>query len=105
MIVHGALLAWLVIASSFDGGPPARSLYDQEIRPYEHKIIWYSLKNKLPDVKPSDARPSPHQPRALKKFNQAIVAGHKDDSNTPQKIWLPDAPKLDPPKPEPLPNL
>jgi TonB family protein len=105
MIVHGGLLAWLVIASSVDSGPPARSLYNQEIRPYEHKIIWYSLKNKLPDVRPTESLASPRQPQALKKFNQAMAAAHQAGSRAAQKIWLPEAPKLDPTKPEPLPNL
>ena len=84
-----------------------RPIYDQEIRPYERKLIWYSLKNHVPDVRPTDGKKTARPPRALRKFDQNLIAGIKDDAQPPQKVWVPEPPKIDPPKlkVEPLPNL
>jgi TonB family protein len=96
----------LALSSGTEAAAP-RPLYDQEIRPYEHKLIWYSLKNRTPDVRPISARKTPRPPRALRKFDQRLIAGVKEDARPPQKVWIPDAPKVDlaKVKVEPLPNL
>jgi protein TonB len=96
----------LALSSSTQSAPP-RSLYDQEIRPYEHKLIWYSLKDRTPDVRPISAPKTPRPPRALRKFDRSLIAGVKEDARPPQKVWIPDAPKVDfaKAKVEPLPNL
>src|SRR5580704_238230 len=102
--IHGGLVGLLALSSGIPSAAP-RSLYDQEIRPYEHKLIWYSLKNRTPDVRPTETKKTPRPPRALRKFDQSLIAGVKEDARPPQKVWIPDAPKVDPPKLEPLPNL
>jgi protein TonB len=101
--VHGSVLAWV----AFSGVPPrpALSLYDQEIRPYEKKIVWYRLADKLPEIAPSvdpgDSRPL----RARVKSPQTMVAGAKDDPTAGPMIWVPDAPPAPVPKPVDLPNV
>ena|ERR1017187_1739886 len=54
--VHGCVLAWVILGES--GQPPERpqSIYDREIRPYEKRIVWYSLQEKLPEIAPADTR-------------------------------------------------
>src|SRR5580700_4779563 len=106
LCIHGAIVALLALSSSTQSAAP-RSLYDQEIRPYEHKLIWYSLKNRTPDVRPTLAKKTSRPPRALRKFDQSLISGVKDDARPPQKVWIPDAPKVDlaKVKVEPLPNL
>jgi len=103
---HGAVVALLALSSATQSATPP-SLYDQEIRPYEHKLIWYSLKNRTPDVRPTSAKKTPRPPRAIRKFDQSLIAGVKEDARPPQKVWIPDAPKVDLAKVivEPLPNL
>jgi TonB family protein len=103
---HGAIVALLALSSATQSAAPP-SLYDQEIRPYEHKLIWYSLKNRTPDVRPTSAKKTPRPPRAIRKFDQSLIAGVKEDARPPQKVWIPDAPKVDLAKVkiEPLPNL
>ncbi len=102
-MMHGAILAWVAFGTAAGPQEPKRSLYDMEIRPNEHRIVWYSLRNRLPDVSPKgpqDPRPS----RAHLKFSQTLVAGHKEMERPPQMIWQP-APEVSQPKPQPLPNL
>jgi len=106
LCIHGAVFGFVVIGSGAESAA-RRSIYDREIRPYEHKLIWYSLKNRIPAVRPSDAKKTPRPPRAVRKFDQSLIAGVKDDARPPQKIWVPDPPKVEllTPKVEPLPNL
>jgi TonB family protein len=106
LCIHSALVAFVMFGSGLPSERPL-SLYDQQIRPYEHKLIWYSLKSRVPDVRPTEAKSVPRPPRALRKFDQSLIVGLKDDAKAPQKVWIPDPPKVNLPTPklEPLPNL
>lgn len=106
LCIHGALVALALLGSATQSAKPL-SLYDQEIRPYEHKLIWYSLKTKTPDVTPTEAKKTRRPPRAVRKFDQNLITGVKEDRRPLQKVWIPDAPKVDLAKVtvEPLPNL
>ena len=100
--VHGVLLGWLVLATP--GEPPRKSIYDQEIRPHEEHLVWYNLRDRLPDVSPAPTGKDRRPPRAHKKFNQTLVAGKKDEPRERQMIWMPE-PKAPTPKLPPLPNV
>jgi TonB family protein len=106
LCIHGALVALALLGSATQSAKPL-SLYDQEIRPYEHKLIWYSLKSRTPDVTPTETKKTTRPPRAIRKFDQNLITGVKEDIKPPQKVWIPDAPKVDLAKlkVEPLPNL
>ena len=104
-MAHVVLVLYLIAISTYSPDAARRSLYDQEIRPHEHQLIWYNLETKLPAIRRADAAPSKAPPRATQKAPQRIVSAHKDDPKPAQKIWVPDAPKIEPPKPAPLPNL
>lgn len=102
--LHGCVLAWVILGRT--GGPPEReqSLYDREIRPYEKKIVWYNLQEKLPEVAPENAQADARPPRAREKATQAMVAGAKDDARAAALIWTPE-PEIVAPKEVPLPNV
>ena len=99
---HGFILAWLAFSPARGPAPP-RSLYEQEIQPHEKRIIWYSLRDRLPDISPTGAHKGPQPPRAREKFDQTIVAGAKDVPGPRQMISMP-APEIKLPDPLPLPN-
>src|ERR1017187_4196367 len=83
--LHGGVLAWVILGGA--GGErhetaPARSIYDQEIRPYEKRIVWYSLREKLPEVAPADRQPDARAPRAHVTAPPTMVAGARDKART-----------------------
>src|SRR5438477_5543311 len=103
--VHGAILGWVALGPSLPLEERPRSIYDQQIRPNEKKIVWYNLRDKLPEVAPG-ARSDPRPARARVKFHQTVVSGARDDSRPPQMIWSPE-PAIEVPKPDAarLPNV
>jgi TonB family protein len=101
--LHGAVVTWMMLGPSLAAPEPRKSIYEQEIQPNEKKIVWYSLKEKLPDISPTDAPEDSRPPRARDLAKQTIVSGPKDDDGATQRIWMP-APQVVTPKPLPLPN-
>jgi TonB family protein len=101
--LHGLLLGCLAMARLQPAGD-AGSPYDQEIRPYEKHLVWYNLKQKLPDVSPSKAKADKRPLRARAKFQQNLVAGEKDLPLPPQLIRVPQ-PKIDLLRALALPNV
>ncbi|MGP8248252.1 MAG: TonB family protein [Bryobacteraceae bacterium] len=102
--LHSAVLTWLVLASHGLNGEKPPSPYDREIRPHEARLVWYSLRNRLPNVKPGAVKARALPPRAVRRFDQQIVAGPKETASAPQLIRAPE-PKIVLPKPLPLPNF
>ena len=105
--LHGGVLAWVILGGA--GGErhetaPARSIYDQEIRPYEKRIVWYSLREKLPEIAPADRQPDARAPRAHMTAPQTMVAGARDKPRPASLIWVPE-PVSRAPKETPLPNV
>jgi TonB family protein len=97
--LHGSVLAWVALGPVMPQGPPP-SLYD-EIR--NRKIIWYSLKERLPEVRPP-ARKDVGPPRARTNAAQTLVAGARDTPAPPQLIWTP-APAIETRQVLPSPNV
>ena len=81
--VHGAILAWLALSPA-PAPEPRLSLYDMEIKPHETHIVWYNVRERLPDVTPARNSGDPRPPRALRKFNQNLAAGAKDNARAPR---------------------
>src|SRR5450759_584910 len=106
--LHGCVLAWVILG---DAGRPqqrAQSIYDREIRPNEKRIVWYSLREKLPEIAPADTRPDARRtqrvPRARVKAPETMVAGARDDARPAPLIWAPE-PEVAAPKEVPLPHV
>jgi TonB family protein len=102
--VHGCVLAWVILGGSGQSRERARSIYDREIRPYEKKIVWYSLREKLPEIAPADTQAGTRTARARVKAPQTMVAGARDDARPAPLIWAPE-PEVAAPKEMPLPNV
>jgi TonB family protein len=105
-LIHGAVLAYVAFGTAWQhAAEPRLSLYDQQIRPHEKKIIWYHVREALPEIRPPKMTHAAARPlRATRKFSQPIVAGARDDSRPPQLVWAP-APETAAPKMQPLPNV
>jgi TonB family protein len=102
--VHGCVLAWVIWGGTGQPRERARSIYDQEIRPREKSIVWYSLREKLPEIAPADAQRDAHPVRARVKAAQTMVAGARDDARPAPLIWAAE-PDVAAPKVMPLPNV
>ena len=106
--VHGCVLAWVIWGGTGEPRERAQSIYDREIRPNEKRIVWYSLREKLPEIAPADteadARVTQRVPRARVKAAQTMVAGARDDARPAPLIWAAE-PEVAAPKVMPLPNV
>ena len=102
--LHIALLVWLAVEGGLEPPEKPRTIYDQLIRPQETHLIWYNRSDRLPEVKPSAGTARPKPQRALKKFNQEVVAGAKELPRPPQLILAP-LPEIALTKTLPLPNV
>jgi TonB family protein len=103
--LHGVVLSWMVLGPPLPGSePPRKSLYDQEIKANEKKIVWYAVNEKLPDISPTIETQDWRPPRAKVPAKQTIVSGPKDEEDATQRIYMP-APEVVLPKPLPLPNV
>jgi TonB family protein len=104
--LHGGMIAWLALYSAGASWrpEPAKSAYDLEIRPNEEHLVWYNLRDKLPDVSSGKPRKDNRPLRAKVKFRQNVVAGVKDLPAPPQLIRMP-APQIVLPKELALPNV
>lgn len=107
LCVHGAALGWVIVSVALGLDIKPKAVYDPEDRPAQTKIVWYHLQARIPNVRPPEAAPAKKPPRAVRKMEQNLIAGKRELPTPPQKIWVPDPPKVEPPKPklEALPNL
>jgi TonB family protein len=103
--IHGLALAWVALGPALRVPEAPQSLYDREIRPDEARIVWYNLRDRLPEISPGRARRDVRAPRARVRATQPLAAGARDDARPPQMIWMPDAPEIAPVRPQPLPNV
>jgi hypothetical protein len=78
-----------------------RSLYDQVIKPHEHELVWYSFRQKLPEVSPLK-KPDDRPPGAELKSPQTIVSKQGDRGK--QMIWRP-LPQIKPQPEVAAPNI
>lgn len=92
LLSHGLILAWVASGPVYE---KQQSLYQQVIAPRASKLIWYSFREKLPDVSPTEGRAASRPPRLEFKIpSQEIVAGSAQAPRARQFIWQP-APKVE----------
>ncbi len=99
--VHLLVAAWLLTPWLPAKSPSA---YDQMIRPHETRLVWYTFKNKLPDVSPPKPRAEDRPLKAEALSKQSIVSAPVNAPKTAQVIIHP-APEMKPQPLKPLPNL
>ena len=98
---HGALIGLLWILPSSESKTP---IYDELIRPQEHKIIYYDFRKPLPEVSPSKPILRSKQSRGSEVSKQTIIATSPQAKSEKQLIWTP-APKLELPQDLPAEDL
>ncbi len=101
--VHCAVIAFLTFVASLPG-PSARPVYDELVRPKEHKIIFYDLRKVLPDVAPVEKVGRSITPRGTEVSKQAIIATSPKPISRTQSIFVP-APKILLPRDVSIPDL
>jgi protein TonB len=78
-----------------------RSLYDQMIKRHEHELVWYSFRQKLPEVSPLE-KPDDRPPGAELRSPQTIISKQGDRGK--QMIWRP-LPQIKPQPEVAAPNI
>jgi TonB family protein len=104
LLIHGLVLGWVAWGPERGSEEKPRSLYDQVIAPHEKQLVWFSFRDKLPDVSPLERHGISQPPEARVKVPQQQIVSRARTGRTPQMIWTP-APVLDQPRDLPLPNL
>jgi TonB family protein len=94
--LHVALIGWMFFGPKLEFTPEQKpqSTYQQLIAPQEKKLVWYSFRNKLPEVSPLERRGISREPRAERKTAQTIVAKPPKAPRANQMVWLP-APEIE----------
>src|SRR6266545_3876822 len=100
--MHGGVLGWVALGPAASHRP-AQSLYEQVIRPNQQRLVWYDLRDRLPEVAPRDRTLETSPPRALRKHAQTVVAEARGARGSDQMIWA-EGPKIDLDRPLPSPN-
>jgi TonB family protein len=89
LLAHAGLLSFVALSPAPSGARRPLSLYDELIKPREHELVWYSFRQKLPEVSPSqDQNPQPSGvERELR--DQTLVSTPKQGDRGAQMIWRP----------------
>ena len=93
---HASLIGWMFFGPSLGtrAPEPEKNIYQQLIAPNEKKLVWYSFKDKLPQVSPLERRGVSRAPRTESKTDkQTIVANARRRSKAKQMVYLPAPPR------------
>src|SRR5580658_3970861 len=93
VLAHAGLFSLLALGPRPNTSHQARSLYDELIRPHEHQLVWYSFRQKLPDVSPQESQNAKPPGAEIKTPDQTIVSNPKYGDRGMQMIWRP-APRI-----------
>ena len=102
--LHGAILAWVALGPRPAIPPRPKSLYDEYIFPNKDKIVWFHLRERLPEVAPAKKSTDPRPPKAEVKIEQEIVSQAEQAKPSRQTIWLPEPQPVEQPE-IPSPNV
>ena len=99
-----AILALGLIPPYQDEPVSKRPIYDELIKPNEHKIVYYDYKKPLPDVTATERIGTFPKPRGRELSRDAIIAAAPRAKSAKQIIWRP-VPKIEIQKDLPAPNI
>ena len=99
-----AIVALALIPVYHDEPVSKRPIYDELIKPDEHKIVYYDYKKPLPDVSASERIGTFPKPRGREFSKDAIIAAAPRAKSANQIIWRP-VPKLEIERDLAAPNL
>ena len=89
LVAHAGVLSFVVFGPRPHLAERRRSLYEQVIKPHEHELVWYSFRQKLPDVTPPDNRSAQPPAAEIKTAGQTIISNPKQGEQGRQMIWCP----------------
>jgi hypothetical protein len=102
--LHSIAVLGLALISP-QGTVSNRPIYDEVIRPDEHKIVWYDYRKPvLPDVDAAQRIGTFPQPRGKEMSRDVLIATALKATSNKQFIWLP-VPKIEIKQDLPIPNL
>jgi TonB family protein len=104
LVAHAGVLSLVVLGPVPHASRRPQSLYEQIIKPHEHELVWYSFRQKLPEVTPSEIQPSQPAGAELKSPDQTIISNPKQGERGVQMIWRP-APQVKPQPQVASPNI
>jgi TonB family protein len=104
LTVHSGLLGLVILGPAPQPGRRPRSLYEQVIRPHEHQLVWYSFRQKLPEVTPPESRSSLPPGAEFTSPDQTIISNPKHGERGAQMIWRP-VPQIKPQPQVASPNI
>lgn len=87
--VHGGIIAALGAVSAFPVAPMPRPVYEEFIKPHEHRILFYDLRKKPPDVDPAKSDGAREIPRGTELSQQAVIAISPKPKSTQLFISVP----------------
>ncbi len=103
VVIHSvAILALGLIRPQ--NSAPIRPVYDEIIRPQEHKLIWYDFRKPVPDASATKRVGTFPLPRGKELSKDVIIATSPKAKSNKQLIWLP-VPKVEIRQDVPAPNL
>jgi hypothetical protein len=94
LAAHAALIAALFTVSFPTTSGVERPVYDEFIKPNQHKIIFYDFRPKVPDVNPVKRVGRIHEPRGAEISKQTIIASSLQPKSKQILLAVP-APKLE----------
>lgn len=101
---HSVAILSLGFLPAYMDTAPRTPIYDEIVKPQEHKIIWYDFRKPLPDVQPAKRIGKSRKPRGRELSRDTIIAKSPKPSSSRQFIWQP-VPKIEIRKDIPAPNL
>ena len=101
--VHGLIVVALMSAT-FSGKPVQRPIYDEFIKPNQHKIVFYDFRKPAPDVTPVTKVGHTPDPRGVELSKQAIIASSRKPKSEQVFITVP-APQVEIRHDQPTPIL
>jgi TonB family protein len=104
ILAHAGVFSLVFLGPRPSASRKARSPYDEVIRPHEHQLVWYSFRQKLPEVSPPENQSAKPPGAEVKSPDQTIVSNPKRGDPGTQMIWRP-APRIVPQPPVVSPNI
>lgn len=101
--VHGIIILALLTVS-LPATVAERPVYEELIKPNQHKIIFYDFRRKTPNVNPVKKFGRAHEPRGAELSRQAIIATSRRPKSSQVFISVP-APKIEIPLDIPAPLM
>jgi hypothetical protein len=102
---HCSVIAALIFLPAYTNTAPKKPIYDELIRPEEHKIVWYNFRQEpLPDVDAAKRIGTFPKPRGRELSRDAIIAKAPNAKSSKQFIWQP-IPKIEIHRDIPAPNV